>query len=227
MDKLLEKLEELYDARSSVGGEESSDTETLLHLSINQVRQVTKKTRKELPHGNSEPGLYPTNCPNCKPRSSRGVTNEPSTNKVAYSFFCLFCKYYLASTQNKGLMKASTLEGMEKMTEQVLADLDDPMDDHLPHAREALSGEATHSNSPAINPSSQLFTRGGAPSTQEKRPTTLRGAEVDEVHRGHGLTKCPDDTIRGSTTCPLSWQRARTPLQMSVIHGSSKARTTS
>ena len=69
------------------------------------------------------------------------------------------------------------------MTEQLLADLEDPMDDHLPPAREALSDEATHSNSPAINPSSrQLFTRGGAPSTQkEKGPTTLRGAEVDKI----------------------------------------------
>ena len=90
MDELLERLEELDDARSSVDGEESSDTET--HATpVNQPSKATKKTRKELPHGNSEPGLYPANSPKRKPRSSRGVTNGSSTNKVAYSFLGLFC----------------------------------------------------------------------------------------------------------------------------------------
>ena len=91
MDKLLERLEELDDARSSVGGEESSDTETYA-IPVNQSSKATKKTRKELPHGNSESDLYPTNSPKRKPRSSRGVTNGSSANnKVAYSFFGLFC----------------------------------------------------------------------------------------------------------------------------------------
>ena len=91
MDELLERLEELDDARSSVGGEESSDTET--HATpVNQPHKATNKTRKELPHGNSESGLYPTNSPKRKPRSSKGVTNGSSTNnKVACSFLGLSC----------------------------------------------------------------------------------------------------------------------------------------
>ena len=101
--ELLERLEELNDARSSVGGEESSDTET--HTApVNQPIRATKKT-KELPHGNSDVS-YPwlqqcthhqlTNSPRLLIRAPFGnITNAVDFgDDGSYVVSILICKFY-------------------------------------------------------------------------------------------------------------------------------------